>query len=62
MSLYVEILQMAIAMYKRFDIIRGPVFSLFSLIHIVQTGFSAHPASYSMDMGGSFPGGKVAGA
>jgi hypothetical protein len=25
----------------------------------VQTGSGAHPASYTMDTGGSFPGGKV---
>jgi hypothetical protein len=35
---------------------------LFSLLHIVQTGSGAHPASYPMDIGGSFPGGKAAGA
>jgi len=32
----------------------------FSLRHHVQTGSAAHPASYSMVTGGSFPGGKVA--
>jgi hypothetical protein len=28
----------------------------------VQTGSGAHPASYPMDITGSFPGGKAAGA
>jgi hypothetical protein len=30
----------------------------FSLLHIVQTGSGAHPASYPMGSGGSFPGVK----
>jgi hypothetical protein len=34
----------------------------FSLFHNLQTGSGAHPASYPMDTGGSFPGGNVAGA
>jgi hypothetical protein len=34
----------------------------FSLRHRVQTGSGAHPASYSIGTGGSFPGGKAAGA
>jgi hypothetical protein len=34
----------------------------FSLGHRVQTGSGAHPASYPMGTGGSFPGGKAAGA
>jgi hypothetical protein len=33
----------------------------FSLLHIIQTGSGAHPASYSVGTGVSFPGGKVAG-
>jgi hypothetical protein len=33
----------------------------FSLLHVVQTGSGVHPASYTMDTGGSFPGGKAAG-
>jgi hypothetical protein len=32
----------------------------FSLLFSVQTGSGAHPASYSMGTGGSFPGGNVA--
>jgi hypothetical protein len=32
----------------------------FSLLHIVQTGSAAHPASYPMGTGGSFPRGKAA--
>jgi hypothetical protein len=28
-----------------------------SLLHSVQTGFGAHPASYPMDTDGEFPGG-----
>jgi hypothetical protein len=34
----------------------------FSLRHGVQNGSGAHPASYSMGTGISFPGGKAAGA
>jgi len=34
----------------------------FSLHHRVQNGSGAHPASYLMGTGGSFPGGKAAGA
>jgi hypothetical protein len=30
--------------------------------HRVQTVFVAHTVSYTMDIGGSFPGGKAAGA
>jgi hypothetical protein len=32
----------------------------FSLLHSVQTGSGAHPASYTMGTGSSFPGGKAA--
>jgi hypothetical protein len=39
-----------------------PVGSVFSLLHIVQTGSGAHPTSYPMGTGGYFPGGKAAGA
>jgi hypothetical protein len=31
----------------------------YSLHHIVQTGFGAHPASYKMDTGDNFSGGKA---
>jgi hypothetical protein len=34
----------------------------FSLHHCVQNGSGAHPASYTMGTGGSFPGDKAAGA
>jgi hypothetical protein len=34
----------------------------FLLLYIVQTGSGAHPISYPMGTGGSFPGGKAAGA
>jgi hypothetical protein len=34
----------------------------FSLHHRVQNGSEAHPASYPMGSGGSFRGGKTAGA
>jgi hypothetical protein len=37
---------------------RVPVWSNFSLLHIVQTGSGAHSASYPMGNGGSFPGVK----
>jgi hypothetical protein len=33
----------------------------FSVLHEVQTDYRAHPASYTMDTWGCFPGGKVAG-
>jgi hypothetical protein len=33
-----------------------------SLRHRVQTGSGAHPVSYPVGTGGSFPGGKAAGA
>jgi hypothetical protein len=33
----------------------------FSLHHRVQNGSGTHPASYPMDIIGSFPGGKAAG-
>jgi hypothetical protein len=42
--------------------VRVPVGSEYSLLHIVQTGSGAHPASYPMGTGGSFPDGKAAGA
>jgi hypothetical protein len=35
---------------------------IFLLRHHVQNGSGAYPASYQMDIGGSFPGGKAAGA
>jgi hypothetical protein len=34
----------------------------FSLLHVVQTGFGVHLTSYPMGTGGSFLGGKAAGA
>jgi len=34
----------------------------FSPHYHVQTGSGAHPASYPLVIGGSFPGGKAAGA
>jgi hypothetical protein len=34
----------------------------FSLHHRVQNGSGTHPASYPVGIGGSFPGGKAAGA
>jgi hypothetical protein len=46
--------------YKR--LIKFNVFyveSRISLLHIVQTAFGAHPASYPMGTGSSFSGGKV---
>jgi hypothetical protein len=33
-----------------------------NFLHVVQTGFEAHQASYPMSTGGLFPGGKTAGA
>jgi hypothetical protein len=32
----------------------------FSLLHVVHTGSGVHPASYPLDTGGPFPGGKAA--
>jgi hypothetical protein len=40
--------------------VRVPVGSRFSLLHVVQTGSGAHPASYPMGTRGSFLGGKAA--
>jgi hypothetical protein len=34
----------------------------FSLLYVVQTGSGVHLTSYPMGTGGSFPGGKAAGA
>jgi hypothetical protein len=34
----------------------------FSVLHVVQTGSGAHPASYPMGTDGSLPGDKAAGA
>jgi hypothetical protein len=34
----------------------------FSLLHVVQTGSGVHTISYTMGTGGSFLGGKAAGA
>jgi hypothetical protein len=36
--------------------------SVRNFLHVVQTGPGAHPASYPMGTGGSFSGGKAAGA
>jgi hypothetical protein len=40
--------------------VRVPAGQELSLLDIVQTGSGAHPASYPMGTGGSFPGGKAA--
>jgi hypothetical protein len=42
--------------------VRVPVGKEFSLLQIVQTPSEVHPTSYPMGTGGSFPGGKAAGA
>jgi hypothetical protein len=42
--------------------VRVPVGARFSPLRVVQTGSEAHPTSYTMGTGGSFPGGKAAGA
>jgi hypothetical protein len=39
--------------------VRSPTVSDFSSSPCVQTGSGAHPASYPMGTGGSFPGGKA---
>jgi hypothetical protein len=41
--------------------VRFPMGQEFSLLHFVQTGSRAHPASYPMGTGGSFLVGKGAG-
>jgi hypothetical protein len=42
--------------------VRVLVASEFSFLYIVHTASRAHPALYSMGIGGSFSGGKAAGA
>jgi hypothetical protein len=42
--------------------VRVPVGTRFSPLHNVQIGSGAHSASYPIGTGGSFPGGKAAGA
>jgi hypothetical protein len=42
--------------------VRVPVGQDFCLFRVIQTGSGAHPASYPIGTGGSFPGGKAAGA
>jgi hypothetical protein len=42
--------------------VRVPVGQEFSVLHVVQTGSGAHPASYPMGTGGTFPEGKAIGA
>jgi hypothetical protein len=42
-------------------LVRFPAVLDLSLLHSVQTGSGAHPASYPMGTGGSFPGCKEVG-
>jgi hypothetical protein len=42
--------------------VRVPVESGIFRLHVLQTGFGVHPTSHPMGTGGSFPGGKAAGA
>jgi hypothetical protein len=42
--------------------VRVPAGSRFFLLHVVQTGSGVYLTSYPMSIGGSFPGGKAAGA
>jgi hypothetical protein len=42
--------------------VRFPAVQDFSLLHSVHTEAGVHTASYIMGTGGSFPGGKAAGA
>jgi hypothetical protein len=42
--------------------VQVPVGSKFALLHVIQTRSGGHPTSYPMGTGGSFLGGKVAGA
>jgi hypothetical protein len=41
--------------------VQVPVGKEFSFLHFVQNGSGAHPTSYPMGIGGSFPGSKAAG-
>jgi hypothetical protein len=41
--------------------VRCPVGKFFFLFYSIQTGSGAHPASYPMDTGGYFPGGRAGG-
>jgi hypothetical protein len=45
---------------RRVFLILVIIYRNFSLHHRVQNGSAAHPASYAMGAGGSFPGGKAA--
>jgi len=38
----------------------GAIMGFFSLRHLIQAGFGAHPASYPMGKEGSYPESKVA--
>jgi hypothetical protein len=40
--------------------VRVPIVARFSPLHVVQTGFGGHPASYPMGTGGVSSWGKVA--
>jgi hypothetical protein len=42
-------------------VIRVPVGSRISLLHIMQTGSGAHPVFHPIGTGGDFPEGKAAG-
>jgi hypothetical protein len=42
--------------------VRFPVGTVFFPLHVVQTGFGTHPASYPVGTVGSFPGGEAVGA
>jgi hypothetical protein len=42
-------------------VVRVPVDARFSLVHVVQIGCEAHPASRPLGSGRFFPGGKAAG-
>jgi hypothetical protein len=53
-------------MYTVTQILKTPIaqrgFLTIYLLHVVQTGPGAHPASYRMSTGGSFCGREAAGA
>jgi hypothetical protein len=46
---------------SRTALVRFPAEQNFTLLHSVQTGSEAHPASYTMGIRGNFPWGKAAG-
>jgi len=57
-----EILQNTVAIFKTAGVAQSAYSPNYGMDNRVQTGTGAHPASYPMGRGGSFPAGKLAGA